>query len=249
MADFHFIGNVLSNLSVMVVQVEQEVPWSANLKRTKCNSLSLLDVFDGNSLALSNDVLAKRQVLTVEKSLHPIHYIIYGAFAEDCDEQPSEETRQPTSLPWLRNVALSTMFPLPNLCGNKEAIQEENDFLLQPFEPLLLGYFVEGKDVDINALMHLDVLESGFREARAIHPDLHEVERCMGLCLRSLQEEFIAKLFLSDLGKTLIVRSHHAHIHIIVPWQDLLPEVRANSRSTRHKVTDSMLLANAIHLV
>lgn len=248
MADFHFIGNVLSNLSVMVVQVEQEVSWSANLKRTKCYGLSLLYVFDGNSLALSNDVLAKRQVLTVEKSLHPIHYIIYGAFAEDCDEQSCKKTWQPTPLSRLRNVTLSTMFPLPNLLGDEESVEKEDNLVLQFFEPLLLGNLVEGKDIDINALMHLDVLESGFREARAIHPDLHEVERCMGLCLRSLQEEFIAKLFLSDLGKTLIVRSHHAHIHIIVPWQDLLPEVRANSRSTRHKVTDSMLLANAIHL-
>ena len=162
MADFHFIRNVLSNLSVMVVQVEQEVSWSTNLKRTKCYDLSLLYVLDGNSLTLSDNVLAKRQVLTVEKRLRPIHYIIYGTFAEDCDEQSCEETRQPASLSRLRNVALSTMLPLPNLCGNEEAVEEENDFVLQFFEPLLLGNLVEGKDVDIDALVHLDMLESGF---------------------------------------------------------------------------------------
>ena len=162
MAHFHFIRNVLSNLSVMVVQVEQEVSWSTYLKRTKCYGLSLLYVFDGHSLAFGDDVLAKRQILAVKKRLHPIHYIIYGAFAEDCDEQSCEETRQPTPLSGLRNVTLSTMFPLPNLCGNKESVEEENDFVLQFFEPLLLGNLVEGKDVDIDALVHLDMLESGF---------------------------------------------------------------------------------------
>ena len=248
MTDFHFIRNVLSNLSVMVVQIKQKVPWSTYLKRTKFYGLSLFYAFDGNSLALGDNVLAKRQVLIVEKRLHPIHYIIYGAFAEDCDEQSCEETRQPASLSRLRNVALSTMLPLPNLCGNEEAVEEENDFVLQFFEPLLLGNLIEGKDIDIDALVHLDVLESGFRKARTIHPDLHEVERRMRLCVRSLQEEFVAQFFLSNLGKTLIVRSHHAHIHIIVPRQNLPPEVGTNGRAARHEVTDAMLLADALHL-
>ena len=93
MADFHLIRNVLSNLSVMVCEVEQEVSWSADLKRTKCYSLRFLDVFDRQMLALGDDVLHFVKLLAVEHRLSPIHYIIYGTFAEDCDEQPSEETR------------------------------------------------------------------------------------------------------------------------------------------------------------
>lgn len=120
--------------------------------------------------------------------------------------------------------------------------------MLQLFEPLLLGNLVKGEDVDIDALMHLDMLECGFREARAIHADLHEVERRMRLCVWSLQEEFVAHFLLRHFGKSLIVRAHHTYIDIVVPRQNLLPEVRANSRSSSHEVTDSMLLADAIHL-
>ena len=248
MADIHFIGNVLPDLSVMIVQVEQEVSWSADLKRTKCYNLRLLDVFDRQMLALGDDVLHFAEFLAVERRLSPIHYIIYRAFAEDCDEQPREQARQPTSLSGLRNVAFATVLPLPNLLGDKEAVKEEEDFVLQPFEPLLLGNLVEGKDIDVDALMHLDMLERGFRETRAIYPDFHKVERRMRLRVRSLEEVFVAKFLPSNLCKTLVVRSHHAHIDVIVPGQDLLPEVSANSRSTRHKVTDVMLLADAIHL-
>ena len=140
------------------------------------------------------------------------------------------------------------MFPLPNLLGYEEAVKEENDFVLQSFEPSLLGYFVEGKDVDVDALMHLDVLERGFRETGAVHPDLHKVERRMRLCVRSLQEIAFAKFLLRNLGKALIVWSHHAYIHVIVPRQYFLPEVRANGSPTRHKVTDAVLSADAIHL-
>ena len=162
MADFHLIGDVLADLSVMVVEVEQEVARSADLQRTECNSLSLLDVFDGNSLALGDDILHFVKLLAVEHRLSPIHYIIYRAFAEDGDEQSCEEARQPTSLSGLRDVAFAAMFPLPNLCGDEETIKEENNFVLQLLEPLLLGNLVEGKDVDIDALVHLDMLESGF---------------------------------------------------------------------------------------
>lgn len=208
----------------------------------------MLDVFDGHSLALGDDVLAQGKVLAVEERLHLIHYFIYKAFAEQSDKQSREETRQPASLSWLRNVTFATMFPLPNLLGYEETIKEEKDVVLQSFEPLLLGNLVEGKDVDVNTLMHLDVLERGLRETRTVHADLHKVERRMRLCVRSLQEIAFAEFLLRHFGKALVVWSHHTHIHIIVPRQDLLPEVRTNSRSTRHKVTDAMLLADAIHL-
>ena len=146
----------------MVCEVEQEVSWSADLKRTKCDGLRFLDVLNRQMLALGNDVLHFVKFLAVEHRLSPIHYIIYGAFAEDCDEQPREQTRQPASLSGLRNVAFPTMFPLPNLLGDEETVEEENDFVLQLFKPPLLGNSVERKDIDIDALMHLDMLKSGF---------------------------------------------------------------------------------------
>ena len=247
MADFHLVGNVLANCSVMVYEVEQEIARSADLQRTECDGLRLLDVFDGKTLALGDDVLTLGQRLAVECRLHTIHYIIYRAFAEQGNEQSREETRQPTSLSRLRDVAFAAMFPLPNLLGYEEAIEEEEYFVLQLLEPTLLGYIVERKYVDVDALMHLDVLERGFREAGAVYADLHKVERRVGLCVWSLQEEAFAQLLLRHFGKTLIVWSHHAYIHVVVPRQNLLPEVRANSRSACHEVTDAVLFADAIH--
>ena len=232
----------------MIVEVEQEVLWSVDLQRPECNNLRLPDVLDGQMLALCDDILHFLQASSVESRLHTIHYIIYSTFAENRDEQSSEEARQPASLPWLWDVALAAMLPLPNLLGNKEAVEEVEHLVLQPLEPLLLGYLVEGEDIDIDALMHLDMLESGFREARAIHANLHKVEGRVRLCVRSLQEVFVAKLFLGNLGKTLIVGTHHAHIDIVVPGQHLPPEVSANGSTARHEVTDLVLFADAIHL-
>ena len=51
------------------------------------------------------------------------------------------------------------MLPLPNLLGNKETVEEVEHLVLQPFEPLLLRNLVEGEDIDIDALVHLDMAE------------------------------------------------------------------------------------------
>ena len=87
------------------------------------------------------------------------------AFAEERDEHPREQTGQPASLPWLRDVALAAMLPLPDLRGDEEAVEEEDGLLLQSLYPALPGYLVEGEDIDVDALMHLDVSERGLREA------------------------------------------------------------------------------------
>ena len=162
MADFHLVGNVFYDFAVMVVEVEQEVTRSADLQGTECDDLRLLCIFYGEAFALSDDILAQRQILAIECRLNPIHYIIYSAFAEQSDEQSCKETRQPASLSGFRDVAFATMFPLPNLCGNEESVEEEEQVMLQLFEPLLLGNLVKGEDVDIDALVHLDMLECGF---------------------------------------------------------------------------------------
>ena len=140
------------------------------------------------------------------------------------------------------------MLPLPYLLGYEEAVQEEEYVVLKSLEPSLLGYPVEGKDIDVDALMHLNMLERGFREATSVHADLHEIEGRVRLGVRSLQEVAVAKLLLCNLGKAFVVRTHHSHIHIIVPRQNLLPEVRTNGCTTRHEVTDAMLPADAVHL-
>ena len=199
MADLHLVGNVLADCAVVVREVEQEVAGCADLQGAQCRGLRLLDVFDGQALALGDDVLAQGQRLAIECRLHPIHYIIYSAFAEQRDEQPREEARQPAPLSRLRNVALAAMLPLPYLLGYEEAVQEEEYVVLQPFEPSLPGYLVEGEYVDVDALMHLDMLERGFREATSVHTDLHEIEGRMRLGVRSLQEVAVAKLLLCNL--------------------------------------------------
>lgn len=125
MTDFHLIGNILDYFPVMVVEVEQEVSRGVDLQRTKCNDLRLLCIFNGEALALCDDILAEGQILAVESRLNPIHYIIYSAFAEQSDEQSCKEARQPASLSGFRDVAFAAMFPLPNLCGNEESVEEE----------------------------------------------------------------------------------------------------------------------------
>ena len=232
----------------MVVKVEQEVARSTDLQRAKLNGLRLDDVLDRQMLASGDDVLHLVEPQTVEHRLHPIHYIIYMAFAEERDEQPREQAGQPASLPWLRDVALAAMFPLPDFRGDEEAVEEEDGLLLQLLEPTLLGYLVEGKDIDVDALVHLDVSERGLREAGAIHADLHKEERRVRLRVGCLEEEAVTKFLLRHLGETLIVVPHHAHINVIVPGQNLLPEVRADGRPARHEVADAMLPADAVHL-
>ena len=159
MTYLHLVGYVFTDRAVMVIEVEQEVASCADLQGTECDGLRLLNIFDRHSLAFCDDVLAKGQVLMVESRLHLIHYYIYRAFADQGDEQPCEEARQPASLPRLWDVAMAAMLPLPNLCGYEEAIKEEDDFLLQLFKPSLPRYLVEGEDINVDALVHLDVAE------------------------------------------------------------------------------------------
>ena len=121
--------------------------------------MGLHDVLDRYPFALGDDVLAKRELFVVEGRLHPIHYIIYSALAEQGYQQASEEAGQPSSLSRLWDVSLAAMLPLPNLGGNEEAVEEEDNSLLQPFEPLLPGNLVEGENIDVDALMHLDMSE------------------------------------------------------------------------------------------
>ena len=168
-------------------------------------------------------------------------------FTQNCDKQSCEETRQPSPFSRFRNVTMSAMFPLPYLLCNKETVEKVEQALLQPFEPLLPRNFVERKNIYIYALMHLDMAESGFRETGTIHPDFHKEERSMGFCLRRLKEKAVTHLLLCHLSKMFIVGSHHAHIDIIIPRQNLLPKVSANSRTTRHKVTDAMFVADTLH--
>ena len=122
MTYLHLFGDVLANRAVMVIEIEQEISRSADLQRAKLNLLQLFDIFDRNSLAFGDDILAKWQRTFVESGLHLIHYFIYSALAQYCNEQPCEETGQPTSGPWFRDVAMSAMFPLPYLCGDEKAI-------------------------------------------------------------------------------------------------------------------------------
>ena len=159
MTDFHLVWHVLSNLSVMIVEVEQEVSWGADLQGTERNGLGLLDVVDRHPFAFGDDVLAKGEFPAVESRLHLVHHIIYGAFAEKSYEQPGEEAGQPSSLARFRDVAFAAMFPLPNLGGNEKPVEEEKHPMLQPFEPFLPGNLVEGEDIDIDALVHLDMAE------------------------------------------------------------------------------------------
>ena len=232
----------------MVVKVKQEVARSTDLQRAKLNGLRLDDVLDRQMLASGDDVLHLVEPRAVEHRLHPIHYIIYMAFAEERDEQPREQTWQPASLPWLRDVALAAMFPLPDFRGDEEAVEEEDGLLLQLLKPTLPGYLVEREDIDVDALVHLDVAERGLREAGAIHADLHKEERRVRLRVGCLEEEAVTEFLLRHLGETLIVVPHHAHIDVVVPGQYLLPEVRADGRSARHEVADAMLPADAVHL-
>lgn len=248
MADLHLVGNILPDRAIVIVQVEQQVSWCTDLQRTQCHGLRLLDVGDGQMLASGDDVLHLVQISAIEERLHTIHHFIYNPFAKQRYEQPSEETRQPTSLARLWYVAPSAVLPLPYLLGYKQSVQEENHLMLQPLEPLLPRNLVERKDVDKDTLMHVDMLECGFREARPVHADLHEVERRMRLCVGRLQEKAVAEFLLCHLGKTLVVRTHHANVDIVVPGQHLLPEVSTDGRATRHEVADVVLPADAVHL-
>ena len=265
----HLVGNVLTDRAIMIVKVEQEVARSFYLQRAKLNGLCLLNICYGKPLAFCDNVLhllllapcllllAPCSLLLapcpllhapIKCRLHLIHYIIYSAFAEQGYKQAGEEARQPASLPRFGDVAMAAMLPLPYLCSNEETVEEEDNFMLQSFEPPLPRYLVERKDIDIDALVHLDVTEGRFREARAVHSHLHKVERRMRLCLWCLEEEAVAHFCLCNLGKALIVRTHHAHIDIIVPRKNLSPEVRADSRAARHEVTDAVLVADTLHL-
>lgn len=248
MADFHLVGNVLADCAVVIVQVEQEVAGRFDLQRAECHGLRRLDVLDGQMLALRDDVLHLVELQAVEHRLHPIHYIIYKAFREDSNEQSRHQTRQPAALPGHRDVTLAAMLPLPYLRSDEESVERLEERVLQAFEPSLPGYLVEGEYVDEDALVHLDVPERGFREAGAIHTDLHEEERRVRLRVGCLQEEAVAKLLGSDFSKTLIVGTHHANVDVVVPRQYLLPEVRTDSRPARHEVADAMLPADAVHL-
>ena len=91
MTYLHFIGNVLANRAVVIIEVKQEVARSTNLQRTQSNGLRLLDILDRHPLALGDDILhlirvlmvpQKRQVPTIESGLNPIHYIIYSVLAQ-----------------------------------------------------------------------------------------------------------------------------------------------------------------------
>ena len=133
---------------------------------------------------------------------------------------------------------MATILPLPYLLGNKQTIQEMKDVVLDILFPFVLGNFVKREYVDVYSLVHADVLERLLVEFRTVHSYFHKEERYMRVCLRSLHKVFISQFFWCHLYVSFIVGAWHTHIHVIVPRQNLSPEVSAYGGPSCYEISD-----------
>ena len=121
------------------------------------------------------------------------------------------------------------------------------DVVLDLLFPFALGNFVKREYVDVYSLVHADVLERLLVEFRTVHSYFHKEERYMRVCLRSLYKVLIPQFFWCHFHETLIVGSWHTHIHVIVPRQNLSPEVSAYGGPSCYEISDAVLLADTFY--
>lgn len=162
-------------------------------------------------------------------------------------DEPIECTGQPTAVGRIFNLAFSAMFPHPNFLTHKAAVEEVCECALCFLKQLVVRHFVEGENIDINAVMNGQMVEILLDKHSVIKSHFSEVERCMSISFIPLQKESWLEFDWGDFEKSTIILSRETHVDVVVPWYNFLPKKSTDCRATQDKVGNFVFITYAFN--